>query len=222
MGAFCPEPLISGIAASEVRRADAVCLDATFGDPRLIFPPRKEAIAAVRAFAQTALGDGQTPVLLASLFGALPAVARDLAQAGMTLRAHPRVAAVLSRLSGVCESLPTPARFAGRVAKGEVLLWPPEAREASNLAGLDNLRFALVSGSAAEPGVLERLRVQHGFALTNFPSAAEIVTAIDATGAKEVALFHGGAEPLAALLRERGLDAYALGPPRQMTLPGGA
>jgi len=100
------------------------------------------------------------------------------------------------------------------------LLWPPEARDASTLAALDHLRFALVSGSAAEPGVMARMRVQHGFALTNLPSAAEIITAVEATGAKEVALFHGGAEPLAALLRERGLDAYALGPPRQMTLVG--
>jgi hypothetical protein len=107
------------------------------------------------------------------------------------------------------------------VTTGEVLLWPPEARDASNLAQLDRLRFALVSGSAAEPGVLERMRLQHGFALTNLPSAGEIATAIEATGAREVALFHGGAEPLAASLRARGLDAYALGPPRQMTLPGG-
>jgi len=221
MGAFCPEPLVPGIEASEVRRADAVCLDATFGDPRLVFPPRQEVIAGIRAFAHTALGDGQTPVLLASPFGALPAVTLDLAQAGLALRAHPRIAAVLSRLRGVCESLPAPARFAGRVAKGEVLLWPPEARDASNLALLDSLRFALVSGSAAEPGVLERMRVQHGFALTNLPSAREITTAIEATGAREVALFHGGAEPLAASLRARGLDAYAMGPPRQMTLPGG-
>jgi hypothetical protein len=221
MGAFCPEPLVTGIEASEVRRADAVCLDATFGDPSLFFPPRQEAIAGVRAFAEKALADGQTPVLLAPPFGALPAVTLALAQAGLALRAHPHIAAVLSRLRGVCESLPSPARFAGRVAKGEVLLWPPEARDASNLALLPSLRFALVSGSAAEPGVLERMRVQHGFALTNLPSAGEIATVIEATGAKEVALYHGGAEPLAATLRERGLDAYAMGPPRQMTLPGG-
>jgi len=220
LGAFCPEPLVPGMAASEVRRAEAICIDATFANPSWVFPPRQEAIAGVRAFAHKTLGDGQTPVLLASPFGALPAVALDLAQAGLALRAHPRIAAVLSRLRSECEGLPAPARFAGRVAKGEVLLWPPEARDASSLAALESLRFALVSGSAADPEVLERLRVQHGFALTNMPSAAEIAIAIDATGAKEVALFHGGAEPLAALLRERGLDAYALGPPRQMTLPG--
>jgi len=221
LGAFCPEPLGTGLEASEVRRADAVGIDASFGDPRLMFPPRQEAIASVRGFVQAALDDGKTPVLLASPFGALPAVTLDLAQAGLTLRAHPRIAAVLSRLRNLCEHLPAPTRFAGRIAKGEVLLWPPEARDASNLLVLDNLRLALVSGSAADPKVLDRMRLQRGFALTNLPSAAEIAIAVEATGAREVALFHDGAEPLAALLRERGLDAYALGPPRQMTLPGG-
>jgi len=220
LGAFCPEPLLAGVEASEVRRADAICVDATFGDPRLVFPPRQETIAAVRAFAKATLGEGQTPVLLASPFGALPAIALDLAQAGLALRAHPRIAAVFSRLRNVCASLPAPARFAGRVAKHEILLWPPEARDAANLVALDNLRLALVSGSATDPGVLARMRVPHGFALTNLPSATEILATIESTGAKEVALFHDGAERLAALLRERGLDAYALGPPRQMTLPG--
>ena len=221
LGAFCPEPWVAGVEASEVRNADAVCVDATFGDPRLGFPPRREAIASVRTFVKTTLDEGQTPVLLASPFGALPAVALDLAEAGFALRAHPRVAAVLARLRVVCERLPVSTRFAGRIAKNEVLLWPPEARDAESLAALDNLRLALVSGLAAEPGVLGRMRLSHGFALTNLASAVEIQAAIKATGAKEVALFHGGAEPLAALLRERGLDAYALGPPRQMTLPGG-
>jgi hypothetical protein len=78
-----------------------------------------------------------------------------------------------------------------------------------------------VSGSAADPRVMERMRLLHGLALTNLPSAVEILAAIESTGAREVALYHDGAEPLAALLRDRGLDAYTLGPPRQMTLPGG-
>jgi len=221
LGAFCPEPLLAGLEASEVRSSNAVCIDATFGDPSLTFRPRREAIADVRTFVKTTLDDGQTPVLLASPFGALPAVAHDLAEAGFALRAHPRVSAVLTRLRAVWESVPVPARFAGRIARSEVLLWPPEARDAESLAALDNLRLALVSGLAAEPGVLERMRLSHGFALTNLASAVEILAAVEATGAREVALFHGGAEPLAALLRERGLDAYALGPPRQMTLPGG-
>ena len=179
-------------------------------------------MARVRGFVQTALADGQTPVLLASPFGALPALAVDLAQAGITMRAHPRIAAVLTRLRMVCETLPSPTRFAGRITQGEVLLWPPEARDASNLVALDHLRFALVSGTAADPAMLARMRVHAGVAITNLPSCSEIVTAVEATGAKEVALFNDGAEPLAALLRERGMDAYAMGPPKQMTFLNGS
>jgi hypothetical protein len=220
IGPFCPEPLIDGIEPAEVRHADAICIDATFGDERLYFPPRAEAVAQVRAFVEESLHDGQTPVLLASPSGSLPSIAFDLEQARIPMRAHPRIALGLAGLRSLCNRLPLVTRYSGKVAHGEALLWPPEARGAAKLRMHSNLRMALVSGSAADPEVLARMRLQHGFALTNLPSYAEILAVIEATSAREVALFHGEAEPLAALLREKGKNAYAIGPPRQMTLPG--
>ena len=188
--------------------------------PRLVFPPRKQVIAEVRAFVEETLKQGQAPVLLASAFGALPALVLDLAHAGIPTRAHARVAAVLARLRGACEGLPLVPRFAGKLAAGEVLLWPPEARDNASLRGVGNPCLALVSGSAADPEMLARMRVRRGFALTNMASFPEILAIIEATGAREVALYHGSAATLAALLRARGHQAYALEPPRQMTLPG--
>jgi hypothetical protein len=38
------------------------------------------------------------------------------------------------------------------------------------------------------------------------------------TGAREIAVEHGFAEAMATALRERGIDAYTLGPPRQIAL----
>ena len=203
-----------------MRRTDAVCIDATFGDPALVIPPRQQTIAEIVAFARSVLAEKQTPVLLASPFGALAAVASALSHASLALRAHPRIAAVLARLRAYQPSLPTPSRFSGRVAEGEVLLWPSEARDAVALSALARLRFAWVSGAAAHPATLSRMRVERGFALTVLPTAAEIETTITATGAKEVALFHDGAEALARRLLDQGLFAYALEPPMQMTLPG--
>ena len=220
LGAYAPEALSADFPAGEVRRADAVCIDATFGDPTLVIPPRQQTVAEIVSFVQSVLAEKQTPVLLASPFGALAAVASALALASVGLRAHPRIAAVLSRLRAYQPSLPTPARFSGRVAESEVLLWPSEARDAALLAALERLRFALVSGAAAHPETLSRMRAERGFALTILPTAAEIEVTIAATGAKEVALFHAGAEPLAKRLLDQGLFAYALEPPLQMTLPG--
>ncbi len=221
LGSFCPEALVEGVEPAETRHADAVCIDTTFASPDFHAPPRAQVIAQVRAFALEALREGGRVALLASPFGALPAVVLELARAGLAMRAHRRIAAVLARMRLLCESLPAIPRFAGKLEGGEILLWPPEARNAASLAALGDVRLALVSGRAADPGVLAAMRLHHGFALTNMPSFPEIVSAIEATGAREVALFHGPAEPVAALLRERGLDAYALGPPRQMNLPGG-
>jgi hypothetical protein len=219
LGCFCPDALVEGVEPALIRRADAVCINATFADPGLVFPPRGQVIAQVRDFVAETLREQGRVALLGSPFGALPAVVLDLTRAGIAIRAHRRIAAVLARLRLVCESLPVIPRFSGKLDSGEVLLWPPEARNAADLAELGDIRLALVSGSAADPGILALLRLDHGFALTNMPSLAEIVAAIEATGAREVALFHGAAESMSALLRKRGFDAYALGPPRQMTLP---
>jgi hypothetical protein len=220
LGAYAPEALAPDLAAGEVRRADAVCIDATFGDPALALPPRQQTVSEIVAFAQMALAEKQTPVLLASPFGALAAVASALSRASLPLRAHPRIAAVLARLRPYQPSLPTAARFSGRVAEGEVLLWPAEARDAAVLSALERLRLAFVSGAAAHPETLAHMRVERGFALTILPTAAEIEATIAATGAQEVALFHAGAEALVKRLLDQGLFAYALEPPLQMTLPG--
>jgi len=217
-GAFCLEPLVDGLEPGEIRRAHALCVNATFAAPGLDLPPRRQALAEVRAFVEEALADNRTPVLLASPLASLVPVAFDLARAGLPLRAHAGVARALEELRSLCPTLPLVKRFSGRAARGEVLLWPPEARDAAALHRLDPLRLALVSGQAKSPEVLARMRLSHGFALTTLPNFKEILTLVEASGATEVALDRGPAEPLLACLGERGLFAYTLGPPRQMSL----
>ncbi|MBN2575057.1 MAG: hypothetical protein JXP73_10890 [Deltaproteobacteria bacterium] len=219
LGAFCPEPLGEGYEPNLMRRADAVCIDATCADPALRFLPRAEVVAQVRAFVEDCRRRGDRVALLGSAYEALPAVVTELAAAGIAMRAHRRTAADLARLRFACAGLPAIPRFAGKLDAGEVLLWPPAAR--ASLATLAKLRLALVSGAAADPKALAAMGVAHGFALTNLPSFPEIVTAVEATGARQVALVRGAAESVASNLRQRGFVAYALGPPRQMPLPTG-
>ena len=54
-----------------------------------------------------------------------------------------------------------------------------------------------------------------------FPTAADfsgLVRYIEASGATEVALVNAPSDELADVLRARGVDAYTLGPPRQIEL----
>jgi putative mRNA 3-end processing factor len=220
LGAFCGDPVVEGIEGALFRRADAICINATAAHPELGCPPRRQALADVRAFAEEGVRAALRTVILGSAFDALPAVAGELARAGIALRAHPRIAAVLARLHRVHDSIPAVHRFSGKLESNEVLLWPSEARNAAGLASLGAPRLALVGSSARDPAVLGDLRLEHGFPLTHLPSFTDVLAALAATGAQEVALVRGPTETVAAALRERGYDAYPLGPPRQMTLLG--
>jgi len=220
LGTMSPEPLLPGLEPAGMRQADAICVDATFGHPSLVFPPRRQVLAELRAFVQDSLAEGRTPVLLTSILGTLPAVAHDLVQAKIPVRAHARLARELALLHEVWSTIPAIPSTPRKPGAGEALLWPAEARDAAALRALPAARTALVSGSAAHPDVLARMGVDRGFPLTVLPNHEEILAAAQMCGAGEIALYQAGAEDLAFHLRARGFEAYPLGPPRQMTLVG--
>jgi Cft2 family RNA processing exonuclease len=127
-------------------------------------------------------------------------------------------AAAAYRRAGV--ETPPIARFSGSLRKDEVLLWPARDRKAGGLGQLGPTRVAWVSGWASDVSAAERLGVDHAIPYSSHADFAGLLAYVTATGAREVATVHGCAEDFAATLRERSLDAYALGPPRQIPLFG--
>lgn len=217
LGAFSPESLVPGIEPGEVRHADAICVDATFGHPGIEFPPRSEVMADIQSFVAATFVERRTPILLVAPNALLP-LTWALTQAKIALRAHPRLALDLALLHGVSSPIPAVPRVGRKPGLDEAWLWPADARKSAVLRALPAKRLALVSGSAAYPDVLARSEADCTFPLTTLPSHREILSVVEASGAREVALFQAGSEELAADLRTRGFDAYTLGPPRQMTL----
>ena len=207
-----------GSTPAELRPADALCLDATFGDPRYVFPPAEAALAQACAFAAEAAAAGLAAILLTPAFGSGLEVAAALIAGGFAVRGHRAVLAAATAFRAAGVAVPTITRFAGKLAPREVLLWPPEAREAPQVARLGPARVAFVSGFSVDPAALARVRADVAIPLSNQSDFPQLLAYIEATGAREIALHRGQAEPFAAALRARGLDAYPLGPPRQMEL----
>jgi putative mRNA 3-end processing factor len=207
-----------GAAPLALRTADAVCVEGTFGSPRFVFPPQEEALALVVQFAQASLAAGRSPVLLVPPFSSAFDVAVALGRAGLTARAHRGILglAALYRSAGVTP--PRLLRFAGRLAPEEVLLWPPDARESPLLGALESPRFAFVSGFSLDPETHERMRADVGIALSNQAGFPDLLKYVEETGAEEVAVHRGFADELAEHLRARRLEAYSVGPPRQLEL----
>ena len=207
-----------GATAPEVRIADALCLDGTFGSPRFTFPEVDQALAAVVSFVKERLGAGQAPVVLAHTRGALLACASELARAGVALRAHRAVMAAAASYRAAGVAVPPLARFAGRLDPGEAVVWPADARDAPGLRRLAAPAFVLASGAAADPAAVDRARVDAAIPLSTMADFAGLLRYVEATGAREVAVLHAGDAELCQTLRTRGIDAYAVGPPEQISM----
>jgi hypothetical protein len=214
----CGRPAF-GAQPGELQMADAVCVEGTFGRPIFTLPDPDEALAAVSSFVDGCAAAGAAAVLLTPPFGTAMDVAVRLAGAGVTLRGHRVIvaAAAAHRQAGVA-GVPPIARFAGKLGRGEALLWPPEGRSAPLLGRLERARFAFVSGFSLDPAALAQMRADVAIGLSNQAGYRDLLGYIAACGASEVAVHRGYAEELAADLRQRGLRAYALGPPRQLDL----
>jgi hypothetical protein len=207
--------------APAVRPADALCLDATFGARRFAFPPVAEALADVRLLVRDALDGGRAPIVLVEPAATALAVAAALAEAGVAVRGARAVvqAAALHTRAGL--AAPPVQRFDGRLRPGEALLWPVAARDAAGLGRLASPTVILASGRAGDPAEVARARADQGVPLSDRADFDGLLRYVEATGAREVALLRAPGDELATTLRARGVDAYPLGPPRQIALFSG-
>jgi putative mRNA 3-end processing factor len=209
-----------GASPGAVRAADALCIDATFGHPRFTFLAREEAAAVACRFARASREAGCAPVLLAAPFGPAQDVAPALAAEGWKLRGHRSMVAAAAAYRRAGVDSPAIMRFSGSLGRDEVLLWPAAHRRAGGLGRLGPTRVAWVSGWAGDDAAVARLGVDAAIPYSSHTDFAGLLAYVTATGAREVAAVHGFAEDFAIALGERGIDAYVLGPPRQIPLFG--
>jgi hypothetical protein len=203
---------------SDLRAAGALCLDARLAERGLVFPERAAAEANLRQVVRETLAGGGAPVLLVEPATLALSAGLALGSDGIPLRAHRTImdaAATYKRAN-----LPAPAlqRFAGRLAPEEVLLWPAAAPALPHLGGSRAPSFVLVSPHADRPEAGARLAAPRGLTFPLGLDFAGLLRYVEATGASEVALVGAPDDDLAEVLRARGIDAYRLGPPRQIDL----
>jgi Cft2 family RNA processing exonuclease len=207
--------------APAVRPAHALCVDATFGARRFSFPPVEEALADARRLVTETLGRGGAPVVLVEPTAAALSLAAALAEAGVAVRGARAIVQVAAAHAHAGLAAPAVQRWDGKLRRGEALLWPTEARDAGSLGRLSSPTVILASGRASDAREVARARADHGVALADRADFAGLLRYVEATGAREVALLHAPDEELADELRARGVDAYPLGPPRQIPLFSG-
>lgn len=203
---------------AQVAECDTLILEATFGHPRYVFPPREEVLGEVERWVRAQLERGAVPVLLAYPLGKSQEAMRYLAERGYRLCAHASIYEVCQLYGELGVPIEPLRRFAGRVEPGEVLFYPPHLARTGALAALWPRATAVLTGWALDGGAARRYGADTAFPLSDHADCPALVRYAQATGAREVLTHHGFAEELAQVLRDHGVEARPLGTPRQLEL----
>jgi DNA ligase-1 len=213
--------LRSGLSAEPCAtpRADVVIMETTFGLPRYAFPPTEQVIAEIVGFCQQALHDDAVPILFGYSLGKSQEILQALGRAQLPVMLHPEVL----RMTQVYETLgmrfPPYRLFDAFECAGHVVLCPPQSAGSSFLRKIEHRRTAMITGWALDPGAHFRYQCDAAFPLSDHADFPDLLAFVERVQPKVVFTLHGFAREFAQTLRERGVEAWALGQDNQLELP---
>ncbi|MDB6164880.1 MAG: ligase [Lacunisphaera sp.] len=197
-------------------RADTLIMETTFGLPHYVFPPTEKVVADIIGFCRQALHEDAIPVLFGYSLGKSQELLQALGRANLPAMLHPST----HRLTKVYEQLgmvfPAHELFDAAKAAGHVLLCPPQSATWTPLRKLEHKRTAMITGWAMDPGVIYRYQCDAAFPLSDHADFADLLTFVECVQPKRVLTLHGFAREFAQTLRERGIEAWAIGQDNQL------
>jgi putative mRNA 3-end processing factor len=188
--------------------------ESTFGLPVYRWPSSEVIAADLDRWWRGNRDAGRTSVVLAYALGKAQRLAALVDPSIGPIVAHGAVMTMVEayRASGVrlppIDRVPPRAR---RVGGGRALvIAPPSVLGGSWLRLFGETSVAMASGWMTLRGVRRRRGFAQGFVVSDHADFPGLLAAIEASSARRVLVTHGFADPLARLLRERGLDAAPL------------
>jgi len=205
-----------GLPATPVPRVHVLILESTYGRPHFRFGDPDETIEAIARWCRFALDSRVTPVLLCHALGKTEEIMLALAKYGFTFALEKRCVPCAQAYAGAGRPLPDWIELNGREAPGRVVIAPPAGKD--EVRRLGRYRTALVSGWAKDADFARIFGADATFDLSDHCDFDELFELVERSGADQVYTVHGYTEDFAKFLRRKGIKAWALEKPEQLTL----
>jgi Cft2 family RNA processing exonuclease len=215
--------LIPGFAAEKttVPQADTLIMETTFGLPKYTFPTREETAKEIIKFCQKAINENATPVLFVYSLGKAQEVLTLLKKAHLPIMLHPRALEMTQIYETLGYSFPAYQKFDHDNCKGNIILMPSVSRTKPSriFRAIKNPRVAVISGWAIDSSAIYRYGCDAVFPLSDHADYPELIEYVEKVSPKNVFTVHGYAKEFAQTLRQKGIEAWALGKENQMEFP---
>lgn len=202
----------------EVRRADLLIMETTFGLPRYQFPPEETVRGEIIKFCHDALAAAATPVLYGYSLGKSQEILRGLAEAGLPIMLQREVRKMTKLYEKLGMTFPPHEAFDPETARGKVIIAPPNSLKTMQKLALAPTRSAAITGWAMDSSCKYRSGTDAAFPLSDHADHAGLLELVQRVQPKKVFTIHGFTREFAQTLRAQGVDAVAPGWHEQMAL----
>lgn len=199
-------------------RADVLIMETTFGKPRYRFPPAETVTAEIVSFCRTAIEAREVPFLYCYSLGKSQEVLARLTGSDLPVMLHPQAARMAEIYAAFGVRFPSYRLFDPDDATGHVVIGPPQIDRSPEVRRVRRQRSAVITGWALDPWTVPRHRFDAAFPLSDHADYDDLLHFVARVGPRVVYTVHGFADEFARDLRERGIEAWALGRENQLDL----
>lgn len=202
----------------EVRQADLLIMETTFGLPRYQFPPEETVRADIVKFCRETLADGATPVLYGYSLGKSQEILRGFTGENLPIVLHRDVRKMTKLYEKLGMTFPAHEAFAPETARGIIVIAPPNSLKTMQKVALGPIRTAAITGWAMDSSCRYRSGTDAAFPLSDHADYDGLLQLVKQVQPKRVFTVHGFTREFAQTLRAQGVDAIAPGWHEQLAL----
>lgn len=214
-GDFKLRPSLAAEACEPVQ-ADVLIMETTFGLPRYVLPPQDRIKADIVHFCREALADKVTPVLYGYSLGKTQELVQIVGQAGLPIMLHPHGYRMTQRYAELGMKLPPFKLLDTHHYAGHVVIAPSPNGQDQLVDWINPKRTAVATGWALDTSTHYRSGCDAAFPLSDHADYPDLLKFVELVQPKVVYTLHGFAKEFAATLRQRGIEAWAVGQANQM------
>lgn len=197
-------------------RADVLIMETTYGKPQYVLPPTDRVLADIMRFCRNAIDDGEVPVLFGYSLGKSQELLSSFANAKLPVMLHPQTCRLTAVYEEMGMSFPPYRAFSLPEVAGHAVICPPQSASSAFLKKITPRRTAVITGWALDPGAIFRYQCDAAFPLSDHADFADLLRFVELVQPQRVLTLHGFAREFAQTLRERGLEAWAIGQDNQL------
>lgn len=194
--------------ATQVVPCDRLIVESTFGLPVYRFLTAEQARIRIVSFAVECLESKLSPVFIGYPLGRGQEIVHVLCEAGLPVAVHGSIARFIPIYQEAGYGFSGWEPYQSKLTTGKALVVVPGFRNVLEASG-KSYRLAYVSGWAALDNARARVGAEELIPYSDHGDFEELLSLVEATGARHVDVVHGYTAIFAQILRQRGIQATA-------------